>query len=75
MVKQTGRVAAPAYVTLCERIEAEGGRIRLGRTGQAFMLVVDGPPGPARAAAYVFTDISRLNEHAALILRWLETER
>jgi hypothetical protein len=68
------RQGAPGpYVALCEWIDANGGTIRLGRTGKYFTLVVEAPPAarPQRVAGYAFTDIAELDRHALLILNWL----
>lgn len=39
------------------------------------MLVVDAPPGldSSRVAGYAFTDISELDGHAQLVLKWLRS--
>jgi hypothetical protein len=64
------------YVELCEWIEANGGKVRLGRTMDSFTLVVEAPStiSPHRVAGYAFGDISELDEHALLILIWLSDQ-
>ena len=61
------------YRALCDWIEKHGGKVRLGRAGESFMLVVDAPAGPRapRAVGYTFVDLDELDLHALLITHWL----
>ena len=61
------------YAKLCDSVNGRGGKVRLGRSGRAFMLVVEDPISGAspRVAGYVFHDIAELDAHALLILTWL----
>lgn len=61
------------YQRLCDLIDERGGRVRLGRSGDTFMLVVDAPPdaGWSRMAGFAYKRPEELDFHAGLILRWL----
>jgi hypothetical protein len=73
MAAKGKRHVCGAYGALCDWVQGRGGKVRLGRAGQSFMLVVDAPPGlgSSRVAGYAFTDIAELDGHAQLILNWL----
>jgi hypothetical protein len=68
-----GKCDGGAYRALCGWVHEHGGKVRLGRAGEAFMLVVDAPDGsgPSRTAGYTFLDLDELDFHARLISDWL----
>jgi len=61
------------YAKLCEAVHEKGGKIRLARSGDAFMLVVEDLTEERcpRVAGYAFPTIAELDAHSLLMLKWL----
>ena len=61
------------YAKLCEAVDAIDGTVRLARSGEAFILVVEIPVGQGRprVAGYAFPSIMELEAHSLLMLSWL----